>query len=200
LNKNEENLIIERSIVVKKPAKIGPLVKKRPVAPRETSAEGSRAGMRVLDRSRVGIRVGNDRNFMIRMAQCCEPSTGDRIVGYVSRGRGIIIHKEGCPNLSHIRDIEERSIEVEWETISPRATRRFKVTAREAADIFSEIEGALKKYEGHLIAGKLHPNAKGTLTGYFTVEIDRTEEFKRVVKDLRMIPSIINIQPTRNYS
>ena len=92
-----------------------------------------------------------------------------------------------------------RNIDVEWETMSPRATRRFRVTAREAADLFSEIEGALKKYEGHLISGKLHRNFKGTLTGYFTAEIDRAEQFRRVLKDLRTIPAVVNIQPARNY-
>jgi GTP pyrophosphokinase len=191
LNRHEENLIIERSIVVKKP------VSEKPLPKTETAKKQS---MQVLDKSRVGIRIGKERNIMIRIAQCCNPVTGDSIVGYVSRGRGIIVHKESCPSLIHIRDFEERHIEVEWETISPQTTRRFKVTAHEAADLFSEVEGALKKYQGHLIAGKLHPDTKGTLTGYFTVEIDRSEQFKKVIKDLRTIPSIINIQPARVYN
>ncbi len=134
---------------------------------------------------------------MIRIARCCEPSTGDRIVGYVSRGRGIIVHRASCPNLAFIRDFEERHIDVEWETISPRATRRFRVTARRSTDLFSEIEGALKKYQGHLIAGKLHPNEKGALTGTFIVEIDRSEAFGRVLKDLRTIPAVLNIYQVR---
>jgi guanosine-3',5'-bis(diphosphate) 3'-pyrophosphohydrolase len=213
LNRHDESLIIDRSIVVRKSEEsIRILERDRKLLERdrkllERDQKPDRGvcppekgqGMRVLDTTRVGIRAGKERNIMIRIAGCCSPSTGDRIAGYISRGRGIIIHREDCPNLRYIKDFDVRNIEVEWETVSPRATRRFRVTAREAADIFSEIEGALKKYEGHLISGKLHPNSKGTLTGYFTVEIRRTEQFRKVLKDLRTIPAIINIQPARNY-
>ena len=76
-------------------------------------------------------------------------------MGYVSRGRGITVHKIGCPSIASIKDFAERSIDVEWETVSPKSTRRFQVTARLTSNLFSEIEGALKKFGGHLIEGKL---------------------------------------------
>ena len=211
LNRHDESLIIDRNIVVRKGKGSHPVLDeskfdgtskpldRRSSGPREAALSEVSKGMQVLDTTRVGIRAGKERNIMIKIAQCCHPTTGDRIVGYISRGRGIIIHRDKCKNLKHIKDFGMRNIDVEWETMSPRATRRFRVTAREAADLFSEIEGALKKYEGHLISGKLHPNSQGTLTGYFAVEIDRPEQFRKVLKDLRTIPAVVNIQPARNY-
>ena len=98
---------------------------------------------------------------MIRIAGCCQPASGDRIVGYVSRGRGIIVHRADCPNVRHIPDIQERHVEVQWETVSPKATRRFQVTARAGGNLFSEVEGALKKFHGHLIEGKLEDRRAG---------------------------------------
>lgn len=133
--------------------------------------------------------------MMISIAHCCSPSPGDDIVGYVSRGRGIIVHKRNCPNLRHIGDIEERTIEVEWEAASPKTTRQFKVTSRMTSDLFSEIEGAVKKYQGHLIEGKLEEDMKGTLSGRFTMELEGRDDYKKVLKSLRTIPSIINIYP-----
>jgi GTP pyrophosphokinase len=185
LNRHDDSLFIDRSIVAKRDDR-GPVKKKQ-----------KRGDVQLLDRARVGVRIGKERNIMIRLAKCCHPSTGDRIVGYISRGRGIMVHKEVCRSLSYIRDFDERRIDVEWETMSPKETRRFRVTAREAVDVFSEIEGAIKKYQGHLIAGKLEPNSLGTLTGYFTMEIDRSEQFKDVLKSLRTLPTIINIHPAR---
>ncbi len=193
LNKHDESLIIDRNIVVRKGEADFPAARMR--KPKKKSGS-----MQVLDQSRVGIRIGKERDIMIRIARCCNPAIGDRIVGYISRGRGIIVHREDCRSLAYIKDFEERHIEVEWETISPKTLRRFRITAREAGDVFSEIEGAIKKYQGHLIAGKLYPNQKGTLTGYFTIEIDRIEQFNKVIKNLRTVPSIINIQPARNAS
>ncbi len=152
-------------------------------------------GLEVLDRSRVGIRIGEERNILINMAGCCAPAPGDAIIGYVSRGRGIIVHRRDCRNIPFIKDFDARSIEVDWETTSRLATRRFRVTAREAPNVFSEIEGAIRKFQGHLISGKLTRNDRGTLTGYFTIEIEDQEQYRKVLKSLRTIPSMVNIQP-----
>lgn len=61
------------------------------------------------------IRIGNTTNFLIARARCCEPQFGDDIVGYVSRGRGIIIHRADCHVFSLIPNRQERTLEVEWD-------------------------------------------------------------------------------------
>lgn len=61
------------------------------------------------------IRIGNTTNFLVSRARCCEPQFGDAIVGYVSRGRGIIIHREDCHVFSLIPNRQERTLEVEWD-------------------------------------------------------------------------------------
>jgi GTP pyrophosphokinase len=88
----------------------------------------------------------------------------------------------------------ERSIPVEWEAVSPKATRRFRVTARMTSDLFSEIEGAVKKYKGHLIEGKLEEDDKGNLRGAFTMELETKDDYRKVMKSIRTIPSVMNIQ------
>ena len=184
---NEPDLIFDRNIVARK--KAGPPAPG--AAPAKKAAEPE---TRILDQSRVGIRIGEDRNLMIRLAGCCRPTSGDRIVGYVSRGRGIIVHRASCPNLAHIRDIEERNIEVQWETASPLATRRFHVLARTGGNLFSEVEGAIRKLHGHLIEGKLEESDSDVLEGSFTVELESGEDFGRVLKSLRTLPSILKIR------
>lgn len=61
------------------------------------------------------IRIGDTTNFMINTANCCKPRHGDSIVGYVSRGRGIIVHRSDCHNFNKIHNIDERVITVVWE-------------------------------------------------------------------------------------
>ena len=63
----------------------------------------------------VKIRIGDTNNFLITIARCCSPVVGDEIVGYVSRGRGIIVHKANCRNFSRIANISERTINVIWD-------------------------------------------------------------------------------------
>jgi len=200
LNQNEENLFIDKSIIAKKrPAgrqEKNP-EKEAESKPQETQQppEDKTIIKQVVDRAKVAFRIGNEKNMMISIAKCCTPSTGDDIIGYVSRGRGIIVHRRDCPNLKHIQDFENRSVEVEWETASPKEVRRFRVTSKMTSDLFSEIEGAVRKYHGHLIEGKLDEDERGNLSGRFSMELESRDDFKKVMKAIRTIPSVINIQP-----
>jgi GTP pyrophosphokinase len=185
---NEPDLIFDRNIVARKKAE------PPPSAPRKPAEKPPEPETRILDQTKVGIRIGEERNLMIHIAGCCQPASGDRIIGYVSRGRGIIVHKASCPNVRNIPEIQERHIEVQWETVSPKATRRFQVTARAGGNLFSEVEGALKKFHGHLIEGKLEDSGLDTLEGFFTVELDDAGDFGKVMKSLRTVPSVVNIR------
>ncbi len=190
LTKYDDTLIIDRNIVAKKkkPEPSTPVPAKP--KPEETEVE-----TQVHNTSRFGVRVGDERNMMIRFARCCNPTTGDPIIGFVSRGRGIIVHKKSCPNIQHISEFEERKIDVEWESVSSKLFRRFKVTARRTSDLFSEIEGAIRKYHGHLVEGKLTEKDPNHLTGYFTMELENKDDSKKIMKSIRSIPAVLNIQP-----
>ena len=196
LNKNEENLFIDKSIIAKKkPVQAGSQkagLEKPGLA--EQKPENDTIIKQVVDRAKIAFRIGNEKNMMISIAGCCNPTTGDDIIGYVSRGRGIIVHRRDCPNLIHIQGFRERSIEVEWETASPKEVRHFRVTSRMTSDLFSEIEGAVRKYRGHLISGKLEEDERGNLSGRFSMELEKTDDFKNVMKSIRTIPSVLNIQ------
>ncbi|MBE6345399.1 MAG: bifunctional (p)ppGpp synthetase/guanosine-3',5'-bis(diphosphate) 3'-pyrophosphohydrolase [Spirochaetaceae bacterium] len=61
------------------------------------------------------IRIGDTKNYLVSQAGCCLPLIGDKIVGYVSNGRGIIIHRADCPEFKRIPDVEERTLAVEWD-------------------------------------------------------------------------------------
>jgi GTP diphosphokinase / guanosine-3',5'-bis(diphosphate) 3'-diphosphatase len=62
-----------------------------------------------------GIRVRGVDNVLMRFGRCCSPLPGDRILGYITRGRGVSIHREDCPNIQFLRGQAERLVEVEWE-------------------------------------------------------------------------------------
>jgi len=148
----------------------------------------------VLRSEKAGVSVGGMRNMMIRIAGCCKPVTGDRIVGYVSRGRGIIVHREDCRSLSTIADFEERRIDVKWEEEAINTTARYRVTTKQSADIFSEIEATIKKCAGRLKEGKLGERGDGTLSGFFILEVDSRDNLRRAAKALRTLPSILSIE------
>lgn len=182
INKHEESLFVDQNIVARQ--KVPQPQKKR------------QENIHFLKTDKVGVRVGQDRNMLIHFANCCNPRVGDDIVGYVSRGRGMIIHRKDCRNFLNIKDISDRSLEVEWETVSPKTIFKFSVTARQTGDLFSEIEGAIRKKHGHLIEGRVEQSetsAHQNLSGYFTMELDKGADIEIIVKNIRAIPNILSL-------
>ena len=200
LNKYDENLLIDKNIIAKKKEVEAAIAEEEadaqknpaPVLPQDIpSGEIVR---QYKGQSKNSITVGKQRNMMIQIAQCCNPAPGDRIVGYVSRGRGIIVHKEDCPNLSHMNEIDQRKIAVEWET-SETITRKFIVTSKRTQDLFSEIEAAIRNQHGHLVSGSLMEDEMGNLVGTFSMECDDEDSYKKVIKSIRNVPNVIKISP-----
>ncbi|NLJ10494.1 MAG: bifunctional (p)ppGpp synthetase/guanosine-3',5'-bis(diphosphate) 3'-pyrophosphohydrolase [Treponema sp.] len=204
LQQNDETLIIEKNIVARKKGPTPPV--SSPTPPSQTAQTGPATGQKFenaiqtviqnqnLPKGILQVRVEDERNMMIRFAQCCKPVTGDPIIGYVSRGRGIIVHRSTCKNIHFIPDFEERKIEVEWEKTNSQLIKRFKIEARKANDLFSAIEGAVRKHQGHLLEGRIEETSQEHFTGFFTLQIERREDLKQVIKSLKSVPSVLHIQ------
>lgn len=191
LNKHDEHLIINQSIVARKNA-VEKAARHLPDEPPEHPSAAPDT-MEIFDTKKISIRVGDEKNLMVHFAQCCSPRTGDDIVGYVSRGRGIIVHKRSCRSLQSIPDVAERSIEVEWETVSPKATHRFRVVSRHTTDLFSEIEGAVRKVHGHLIEGRIEELPNGNMEASFTLELERHQDLRRIARNIRAVPAVMSL-------
>jgi GTP pyrophosphokinase len=188
LEQNDDSIIIEKNVVAKKKAP-------PPDAVGDTAVPAVQQVVRAPGAGALSVRVEDEKNMMIRFARCCRPVAGDSITGYVSRGRGIIIHRKKCANLANIPDFEERKIEAEWENAVSVLVKRFKVEARLQANLFSEIEGAVRKRQGHLIEGRLEENAANRLIGFFTMQLGQAGDLKAVLKNIRGIPGILSLQP-----
>lgn len=188
LNKYDENIVIEKNIIANK-KEIEEVQKEVP----EPEIKDSDIIRFISDRSRSAVTVNNAKNVMIQIAQCCNPVPGDDIVGYISRGRGIIVHKANCPNLEHMTEIDQRKIKVEWETSANLITRKFQVTSKKTVNLFSEIEGAVRKFNGHLLSGNLVDDEDNNLFGTFMMECDKEESYKQIIKAVRSNPNIIKI-------
>lgn len=191
LNRHDENLFIDRDIVARKPKSDLEFPAPRKPHPKADQApEAPPPGEQELKDKRRPIMVGEERNIMIHFASCCNPVAGDDIIGYVSRGRGIIIHRRDCRNIQAIPDLAERHIDVEWESVSPRINRSLLVVAERTNDLFGEIEKVVRRHKGSLVSGKIDENHAGQVEGRFTLDLPRGEDVKKLARDLRQIRGI----------
>ncbi len=116
LNENESIFEVDKNLSATGKDDSTKESEKRPVK-RVSGETGDSAGIERASAHSVRIKVDEKSKYMVRIANCCVPTRGDAIVGYVSRGRGIIIHREDCPNFKNIQNISERNIAVEWQNI-----------------------------------------------------------------------------------
>ena len=143
------------------------------------------------------MRDGNDAGLLIRLARCCRPGPADEIVGYVSRGQGITVHRASCANVRNARDFNERGVEVAWEVAwempTPLENYSFTVTAEPDARLYSEIEEIIHNDGGTLVSGHLDPDSQAHVTGRFTVAVKSRRDYGRVIKHLKSLEAVLSL-------
>lgn len=154
-----------------------------------------KVGQKPTRHSKSGVLVNGNANFTVRMAQCCSPIPGDPIVGYISRGRGVSVHRADCPNVKGMED--ERLIQVSWdidgnEYFNAMLIIKCENRAGLLASITSYIAGA--KLE--ITAASARPDDKDSHLGEIdiSVRIKRVEELEDLVKKLKTIKGILDIR------
>jgi len=185
---HDDSILAEKSIPVKK--KPAPEIAPAPSADTLSLQQVINA----VPSDILSVKIEQEKNILLHFAHCCNPVVGDLITGYVSRGRGIIIHRKDCPNLANIPDFESRQIKADWENPKSALVKRFRIESKLQMNLFSEIEGAVRKYHGHLIEGRLEERSANRLTGFFTMQLERQEDIKAVLKNIKGIPGLISLQ------
>ncbi len=147
------------------------------------------------------IQVKNDivvegiDEIKVNIAGCCKPIPGDSIVGYISRGNGINVHRTICPNIS---DLEERMIDVSWnDPVSKRYATDIFVRATENKDLLLEIISKSSSSDVSIQSINTIQN-EGSYMFTLNVLVDNTEKLEKFMNDLRMISSIVQVERVIN--
>jgi GTP pyrophosphokinase len=158
---------------------------------------------RIIDRVRgtgKGVRIQGVDNTLVRYSQCCQPVPGDRVIGYITRGRGISIHRVDCPNVLNLSQHPERRVEIEWEADSgDRFFVRVVVEGDDRRGLLSDIATAITD-TGTNIASAEIKTVEGGMTGSFVVEVQHLNHLKKVMKQIRHIKGVLNAQRREHMS
>jgi len=146
-------------------------------------------------RKPAGVSIRGVGNLLTRMAKCCNPVPGDTIVGFITRGQGIAVHRRDCPNaLRHHNENEERLIEVEWGADSAQTYPvEVEVLAHERAGLLRDITGLFANEKINVTAVNTQSD-KGQYVARmtFTLEIPNVETLSRVLALLDQIPNVMD--------
>jgi GTP pyrophosphokinase len=138
-----------------------------------------------------GVIVSGEPNMVIRFAHCCSPLPGDRIIGYITRGRGVSVHRKDCPNIKELLIDPERVIKVEWAAdVKSSYTANIQLTASERSGILMDISQLLVNMNISLIAVNAKTDKNNQVTVQLSFEVKDTAQMDTVIKNLRKIKSV----------
>jgi guanosine-3',5'-bis(diphosphate) 3'-pyrophosphohydrolase len=161
--------------------------------PSETFQREEKPVQRLSPGSEYNLIAEGERNIQIHLAQCCNPHPGDDIVGYITRGKGITVHRVNCKNLKAIRDYEKRKIVVEWESKS-RKVFNLEIVARDRTGLLMDITTAIANSNANIVELHSKTNRDGRVKSTLRIQIQEDQQLKFFIKDLKSIPEIISIE------
>ncbi len=146
----------------------------------------------VMRRRTTGVRIQGLDNVMVRYAQCCQPIPGDEVIGIVTRGRGVSVHRVSCPNLGSTE--EERKIEVTWDA-APDQTFLVKliVTASDRKGLLAEISQVIGAAGTNIHSGDFAAEGDGA-TATFLLEVRNLNNLERIQKAVQRVPSVQKVE------
>ncbi|MCR5254508.1 MAG: bifunctional (p)ppGpp synthetase/guanosine-3',5'-bis(diphosphate) 3'-pyrophosphohydrolase [Acetatifactor sp.] len=152
-------------------------------------------------KSKSGIVVKGIADLSVRFSKCCSPVPGDEIVGFVTRGRGISIHRTDCINIVNLPESDRvRMIDAEWEEGSENNKEKYNaditVYANDRSGLLNDITRILTEKNINIMSLNTNTNKQGLATLKFSIEITGRDELKRLVEKIRNVESVIDIERT----
>ncbi len=152
-------------------------------------------------KSRSGIVVKGIADLSVRFSKCCSPVPGDEIVGFVTRGRGVSIHRTDCVNVINLPELERaRLIDAEWQAPEQSTDEKYvaeiKIYANNRNGLLADISRALTEKNINILTMNTRTSKQGLATLQTTFEITGREELNRVIEKIQGIESVIDIERT----
>ena len=165
----------------------------------ENIIETSKDQKMKLTRSKGGIVVKGIDDVAVRFSRCCNPVPGDEIVGFVTRGRGVSIHRTDCVNVVHMSEAERmRMIEAEWQGFATGSGERYAteitIYANNRTGLLVDLSKVFTERGIDLSGINSRVSKQGTATLSVTFEISGTDELNKIIEKIRQIDSVIDIE------
>ncbi|MCI8935447.1 MAG: bifunctional (p)ppGpp synthetase/guanosine-3',5'-bis(diphosphate) 3'-pyrophosphohydrolase [Lachnospiraceae bacterium] len=153
-------------------------------------------------RAKGGIVVRGIHDVAVRFSKCCSPVPGDEIIGFVTRGRGVSIHRTDCINVINLPELErERLIDADWEGMPDEVSNEkylaeINIYANNRNGLLADVSRALTEKNIDILAMNTRVNKQGFATMATSFEISNREELNRIIDKIRSIESVVDIERT----
>ena len=153
---------------------------------------------RVNTKKSTGVTVKGIDNLLVRLSRCCNPVPGDDIVGYITKGRGVSVHRSDCPNVTG-ENSEDRLIEVEWESGAANQkeyTVGIEISGYDRQGLLNEVLQAVSETKTNIstVSGRSDRNKMAKID--ITIYIHNVNHLHKVVERIKQIPDVYSVHRT----
>ncbi|UCB52684.1 MAG: bifunctional (p)ppGpp synthetase/guanosine-3',5'-bis(diphosphate) 3'-pyrophosphohydrolase, partial [Candidatus Zixiibacteriota bacterium] len=140
-----------------------------------------------------GIRIGGMGDMMFRYGQCCQPVPGEKVIGFVTRGRGVSIHRSDCPNALQMLTEEDRKVEVTWDTAKDQSFLvKLDILVQDRRNMLRDITQAISDADTNVRAAEIR-GRETTPTGSFIIEVKNISHLNKTLKKIRRVKGVIEV-------
>ncbi|MBN2405504.1 MAG: bifunctional (p)ppGpp synthetase/guanosine-3',5'-bis(diphosphate) 3'-pyrophosphohydrolase, partial [Coriobacteriia bacterium] len=144
-------------------------------------------------RTQSGVRVKGIDDLLVRLARCCNPVPGDEIVGFVTRGRGVSVHRKDCPNAKDLLAQAERIIDVEWDT-GQASTYQVEIVieALDRTRLLQDVSIAMADAGVNVLSAAVSTDRQGIATMRFLFELGDMEQLSKVLNTVKAVDGVFD--------
>ncbi len=148
--------------------------------------------------SKSGIYVKGIENCLVKLSKCCNPLPNDEIVGYITRGRGVSVHRKDCVNVQDLVGQEDRMIDVYWsQDVKASYNVELEIFANDRAGLLRDVIKQVENYKVKLMGVNTRTNRDETAILRMTIETSDMEELNKFMKSLNKVESVYDVYRKR---
>ncbi len=146
-------------------------------------------------KTQQGVKVKGIDNILVRFAKCCSPVPGDEIIGYITRGRGVTIHRGDCPNIQNDPNSFDRLIDVEWDSGEKISySTEIQIVARDRKGILAEMTNVISEVKLHVSAINARTTKEKLAIINLTIEISDIQQLSKLMNKFRSMKDVIDVK------
>ncbi len=154
------------------------------------------------DPKRAAIEVAGARDIPVRYAGCCSPVPGDRIVGFITRGRGVTVHRADCSFLPQQGSEQDRIIPVAWEGLTETYPVALDIRAHDRQGLYLDLVGQISRTHTNILKAEadLPRSGRGLMRARFVLEVEHIDHLNELVESLQSVDGVVSVERVADKS
>jgi GTP diphosphokinase / guanosine-3',5'-bis(diphosphate) 3'-diphosphatase len=142
-----------------------------------------------------GMKISGMDNMLIHLSKCCNPVPGDKVIGFITRGRGVSIHTADCPNVGELTFDKDRLIDVSWDDLHTTAHAvKISVKTQDKPGLLASVSSSISAAEANITHAEALTGEDLQATLNFTIDIKDVEHLNRIIKNIEGIKGVLDVK------